>query len=568
MIGVASRWNIKAPVDAEAVSALAAALRVPRPLATLLIQRGYDTVDEAKAFLRPSLGRLSDPMDFRDMDRAVAILSDAIDRDETIFVHGDYDVDGQCAAALLTRVIRLAGGRVVPFVPHRIRDGYDFGPAGLKAARECGASVVLTCDCGTTAVGPITDAKAAGLKVIVTDHHLTAVLPPADAVINPNRFDCPSTSKELCGAGVAFKLAQALVAQRGMPDNVPLHFLDFVALATIADIVPLVSENRILVRYGLKSLAASRHAGIRALVDVVGLRGKRLRAGQVGFVIAPRLNAAGRIGDAMDGLLLLLTDDDDEAVERARALDTINARRQQIDVQILDEALDEIDHTVDLEEVYGLVLARDAWHPGVIGIVASRIVERFGRPTILVALEGETGRGSGRSIPKFDLHAALVGCQEHLERWGGHRQAAGLTIHRDCLDGFRSAFNAAVRSELSAEDLVPQQKIDVVVALEELDMDFERILRHLEPCGAGNPQPVLGVRNASARYPKTVGTNHLRFNLEDASGRLPAIAFGMADQVEEGWDAGPIDVAMRLELNEWQGRSTLQARVAQIKPAE
>ncbi len=568
MISVASRWNVRAPADEELAGSLAAALRIPQPLAALLIQRGYASPDEAKAFLRPSLDRLSDPFEMQDMEPAVEILCNAIEAGETIFVHGDYDVDGQCAAALLTRLLRLAGGQVVPFVPHRLRDGYDFGPAGLHAALSCKAGVVLTCDCGTTAHAPIAEAKRAGLRVIVTDHHLPTALPPADAVVNPRRADCPSSSKELCGAGVAFKLAQALVARLGLSANLPLHFLDLVALATIADIVPLVGENRILVRFGLKALAQSRHVGVRALIDVVGLGGKPLRAGQVGFVIAPRLNAAGRIGEAMEGLQLLLTEDENEAVDRARKLDTINARRQEMDTQILSEALDDIEHTVDLDREYGLVLARDAWHPGVIGIVASRIVERFGRPTILVALEGDSGRGSGRSVPKFDLHAALSQCQDHLDRWGGHRQAAGLTVRRDRLDAFRSAFNDIALRELTEDDIALKQRIDLVVPLDALNTDLERLLRHLEPCGAGNPQPVLGIRSAVAINPKIVGTNHLRFGLQDPTGRISAIAFDLADQVDAGWAAGPVDVAVRLELNEWQGRSELQARVTQIKSAD
>ena len=552
--------------DPAEVQSLAATLNLPPTLATLLVQRGHGSPDKARHFLKPSLEQLSDPFLVRDMRKAVECVARAIRSGRTILVHGDYDVDGQCAAALLTRVFRLAGGEVVPFVPHRLRDGYDFGPAGLAVARECGASLVVTCDCGVTATETVALARDAGLEVVITDHHLPRNLPPADAVVNPRRPDCESTSKELCGAGVAFKLAQALCHEMGMSENVPLHFLDLVALATVADIVPLTGENRTLVRFGLKMMERSRWTGLRALLQVTGLAGKTIRAGQVGYVLAPRLNAVGRLGDAMQGLELLLSDDERTAHALARSLETVNARRQEIDERILDQAVEQVEKAVDLEQSYGLVLAREGWHPGVIGIVASRIVERFTRPVILIALEGDEGRGSGRSIPRFDLHGALTQCADHLNRWGGHRAAAGLTLSRDRLEEFRSAFNDVARSELSGDDLIPTQRVDIIGAVESLDDNLERLMRHLEPCGAGNPAPVLGVERAYARMPETVGSNHLKFTLHDDTGSITAIGFGWADRLPDGWWREPVDVALRLDRNEWRGASTLQARIVQIKP--
>jgi single-stranded-DNA-specific exonuclease len=533
-----------------------------------LIQRGYGSPEEAKLFLRPSLADLTDPFLLRDMGQAVRLIADAVRSGQTILVHGDYDVDGQSAAALLTRFLRLAGGKVVPFVPHRMRDGYDFGPAGLAAALECGASLVLTCDCGVTATETIARAKGAGLTVVVTDHHLPGELPPADAIVDPRRPDCESPNDELCGAGVAFKLVQALCGELGLADNVPYHFLDLVAMATVADIVPLVGENRTLVRFGLRMIEQSRWAGLRALVQVTGLAGKPIRAGQVGYVLGPRLNAAGRIGNAMDGLRLLLTDDEAEAHDLARELDTANARRQEVDERILDEAVELIEQSVDLESTYGLVLGQDGWHAGVIGIVASRVVERYHRPTILVALEDDEGKGSGRSIPCFNLHDALKRCAEHLERWGGHKAAAGVTLKRRNLARFQGAFNEVVRAELTPDDLVPSQRIDIVGTVGSFDGDLERLMRHLEPCGAGNPGAVLGVERAFARAPGIVGHNHLKFTLDDGTGKLPAIGFGWGDRIEKSWLARPVDVAIRLDRHEWRGRSTLQARVVHIKPTD
>ncbi|HXM39218.1 MAG TPA: single-stranded-DNA-specific exonuclease RecJ [Gemmatimonadales bacterium] len=566
------RWVLTASADPAATRALADELRIPEPLAALLVQRGLASPELAKAFLRPDLERLSDPLCWADMPVAVELLVRAVRERRPILVHGDYDVDGQCAAAMLTRILRSAGGIVHAFVPHRIRDGYDFGPAGLAEAQRVGAGVIITCDCGITAVDAVAAARAAGIDVIVTDHHLPGdQLPPANAVLDPRRADCSSAEKNLCGTGVAFKLAQALVPALGLSPNLPLHFLDYVALATIADVVPLVGENRILVRHGLKMLADSRWVGLRALVETAGLGGKPLRAGHVGFILAPRLNAVGRIGDANDGLRLLLTEDPQEAARIARELETINARRQAMDQQIQDEAIELADKilTPDCTDC-ALVLAADGWHPGVIGIVASRLVERYGRPTFLIGWDesGEVGRGSGRSIAGFDLHGALHRVGAHLEKYGGHTMAAGLTIRRANYDAFRVAFLAVAGELLGPDDLAPSQRVDLEVPLGLMNEDLERLMRHLEPCGAGNPAPVFGVRNARAVGARRVGTNHLRFTLDDGSGVLPAIGFRWADAVPEGWLEHPLDVAFRLERDEWQGRVTLQARVAALAPSE
>ncbi len=568
MIALPSRWAVAPASDPALVDTLVDTLHLPATLAKLLVQRGFAAPEDAKRFLRPRLESLADPFVLRDMSRAVEIVSRAVRDGRTILVHGDYDVDGQCATTLLTRILRLAGAAVVPFVPHRVRDGYDLGPAGIAEATARGASVIITCDCGTTASETIRAARAQGIQVVVSDHHLSEQVAPADAVVNPQHPECASPLKQLCGAGVAFKLAQALAAELGLPESAPFHLLDLVALATVADVVPLVGENRTLVRFGLKALAASRWPGVRALVEVAGLSGRPLRAGHVGYILAPRLNAVGRIGNAMDGVRLLLSDDPVEAHRLARRLEETNARRQAMDELMLGEALEEIEQSVDLDREYGLVLARDGWHPGVIGLVASRVVERYHRPTVLVGLDGEEGRGSGRSIPGFDLHAALVECAPHLDRYGGHRMAAGLSVRRNRLDAFRAAFDAVAHDRLTAEDLIPTQRVDVVVPVEHLDDDLERLLRHLEPCGPGNPAPVLGVSGAGVRSPTVVGANHLKFALQDATGSIPAIAFNWADRVTDQWWRAPLDVAVKLERNEWRGESTLQARVVDIRPAD
>ncbi len=564
---IPARWTVAAPPDPGLTASLAADLHIPEPLAAILVQRGFTAPERAKAFLRPDLERLTDPLAWADMRRAVDLVTDAVRARAPILVHGDYDVDGQCAAAMLTRVLRSVGGNVHAFVPHRIRDGYDFGEAGLAEALRLRAGLIITCDCGITAVEAVRAARAAGIEVIVTDHHLPGdALPPASAVLDPRRPDCPSEDKDLCGTGVAFKLAQALVPALDLSPNLPLHFLDFVALATVADVVPLTGENRILVRHGLKLLAESHWTGVRALVEAAGLAGKPVKSGHVGFILAPRLNAAGRIGDANDGLRLLLTDDADEAARLARELETLNARRQALDQRVLDEAVERADAVLGPED-RALVLAADGWHPGVIGIVASRLVERYGRPAFLVGWEGDLGRGSGRSIAGFDLHAALHRVGHHLEKYGGHTMAAGLTIRRERYEAFRVAFLAVARDLLAPDDLVPAQRVDLELPLSLVSDDLEKLIRYLEPCGPGNPAPVFGVRGARAVGARRVGSNHLRFLLDDASGVLPAIAFQWADAIPDHWLAERLDVAFRLERDEWRGRTTLQARVAAIAPS-
>jgi single-stranded-DNA-specific exonuclease len=389
-------------------------------------------------------------------------------------------------------------------------------------------------------------------------------------VIDPQQPGDCSGLGQLCGTGIAFKLVQALTPALGLPANLPYHLLDLVALATIADIVPLTGENRILVRHGLKLLRESRWPGLQALIRVSGLAEREIRAGQVGFVLAPRLNAAGRVGDAADGLRLLLTDDPAEGERLALRLEGMNAERQALDQRILEEAVDQVERERDPARDAALVLASDSWHPGVVGIVASRVVERYGRPAFLIAFDGDIGKGSGRSISRFDLHAALVRCGDLLERFGGHHMAAGLTIRRERLEEFRERFAAVAREQLAPEDLGPEQRVDLVLDLEAVTDDLERLCRHLEPCGMGNPGPVFGARGVRFEGARRVGTGHLKGILADTASRLSAIGFGWADRapwLESGDQRPTVDVAFRVEQNEWQGAVSLQARIVALTPA-
>lgn len=562
------RWRLPEPVSAPEARALAGALRLPEPVGRILLARGVDTPEAAKAHLRPLLQHRADPVDFADLDAAARRVSRALDAGETILVHGDYDVDGISATALLTRVLRGLGGRVVPFVPHRLRDGYDFGPAGLARAREVDASLIVTVDCGIVAHDTVAAACAAGIDVVVTDHHTPGeILPDALAVVNPNRSDCRGPEKGLCGAGVALKLVERLLGIRGRDPQELLPHLDLVALATVADLVPLTGENRVLVRYGLRALKQTSKPGLRALLEVSGVDGE-VTAGQVGFRIAPRINAVGRLGDAADALELLLTDDPRRAAELAEHAEDTNRRRQDEDRRTLDEAMALVDE-LDPRTSFGVVLAREGWHPGVIGIVASRVVERIHRPVVLVALEDGRGRGSGRSIPGFHLYEAMHACRRHLARFGGHRQAAGMELAADDLAAFAADFDAEARRRLDGVELRGEVRADAELALSEADLELARLFGYLGPHGIGNPRPVFVARELEVvGEPRSVGSGHLKMHLREGGVTRPAIGFGLAERVPPDTLKGRrVDVLYQLTVNEWRGRQEAQLQLRDVRLA-
>jgi single-stranded-DNA-specific exonuclease len=564
-----ARWILPKPPDEDAVRELAAALSLPEIVSRLLLIRGYVSAEDAKLFLRPRLERLHDPFEFLSMDKAADRLAAAVRDKELVFIHGDYDVDGISSTTLLTRTIRGLGGNAMPFIPRRLEDGYDLSDAGVDAAIAAGAKVVVTCDCGTSAVSPVARLCRAGIDVIVTDHHLPGgELPDCLSVLNPKRSGCGYPDKDLAAVGVAFKLALALARRLGKNENFIWAMMDLVALATVADVAPLRGENRVFVRYGLKMLAETRNVGMRALIRAAGLDGKQLTAGRIGFILAPRLNAAGRLGHAIRGVELLLTEDEHEANAIARELEELNYKRQELDRATLEQARERV-LQLDLDEVFGIVLADEAWHPGVIGIVASRLVEEFGRPTILIGLSGDQGKGSGRSISKFDLHGALGQSSDYLLRYGGHRAAAGVTIARDQVDAFAARFNQVARSLLTAEDLVPEIRVDLEVSIDGMDERIESLFRHFEPFGIGNPTPVLLARNVTiAKPPRMIGHDGLKLVLDTGTGSLEAIGWGFAPRAAEFQPGSKVDIAFRLERDEYRGNSYLQARIADIRVSE
>jgi len=566
------RWVLPLPPPAAEVERLREATGLPATLCRLLLQRGHGDTAAARDYLRPHPGQIHPPV-MAGMAEAVARLRRAIEAGETILVHGDYDVDGICATVLYVRALRMMGARAEPFVPHRLTDGYDLTDAGVRAAAEVGARLILTGDCGIVAHEAVERAARAGIDVIVTDHHTPgATLPPAAAVINPNRSDCGYPNKALAGVGVAYKVCCALAAELGFPVERLACFLDLVAMASIADMVPLTGENRALVRWGLKVLAATPNPGLRALLESTGLAKKpEITAGQVGFILAPRINAVGRMGEAMVGVRLLLTDDPAEAASIAAMLETENRARQELDGRILREAMAVLEREYDPASDRGIVLAGEGWHPGVIGIVASRVVEQVHRPTVMIALDGDAeGKGSARSIPGFHLYDAMHACAHHLVRFGGHRAAAGCSIRRDRVDAFRAAFNEQARAGLTDDLLVPEVRIDLEVGLDEADARLLGLIRHMAPCGQGNPTPVFAARGVQVSgYPRLVGRNHLKLTLSGRGARLDAVGWGMGDRLRDlDPAAGSIDVAFKLEENTWNGRTSLQARLVDLRASE
>ncbi len=544
-------------------------LRLPEPLCRLLALRGCATADQATHYLKPRLERLHDPFLLAGMDAAAERLERAIRAQETILVHGDYDVDGICAAALYTRFLGGLGARVRVFVPNRMRDGYDLTHAGVRAAAEAGASVILTADCGTVAHDAVRAAAASSIDVLVTDHHSPGPdLPPACAVVNPNRQDCTYPDKGLAGTGVAFKLCQALGKARGLDTEQLWYFLDLVAIATIADLAPLTGENRVLTRFGLQLLRQSRNAGLRALLRTTRIdESEPISGGQVSHVLAPRINAVGRMGDAMRGVRLLLADDELEAERLALEMEQENDTRRAVDRETLVQALAMLERDYDPQRDYGVVLAAQGWHPGVIGIVASRVVEYIHRPTILIAVDADNGRarGSARSIPGFHLYEAVRDCGHLLERYGGHRQAAGLEVRPDRIDALRDAFNQRARSVLRPDDVQPRLRIDLDVHLAEITTELFSLMRHFAPFGMGNPTPAFAVRDVRlARPPRTVGAGHARLVLEQDGARLQAIGFGMAERIQSLEPLrNRLDVVFHLQENRWSGR--LQARLIDVR---
>lgn len=562
-------WVLRTPAAPELATRLALDLGVSETFARLLTNRGFTTIEQVHDFLEPSMDRLLDAFTMRDMDLAVTRVLRAVDEREQILVYGDYDVDGITSTSLLTATLTALGAKVSYFIPDRIRDGYGLSERGVDVARKRRVKLIITADCGITATNEVKLAKAAGIEVLVTDHHEPlGELPEAVAVLNPKRKDCPYPFKDLAGVGVVFKLVQGLAARR--PDLLPRSFvlghLDLVALGTIADVVPLLGENRIFAKIGLEQLCTSEKPGIVALKEVAGLKTRRVESGHVAYILAPRINAAGRLGNAESGVRLLLSTEPSAAAIIAESLEEDNTNRKKIDESTLEDALVQL-RRYGAELPPAIVLWSDRWHPGVLGIVASRLIERFHRPTILVACDGEEGKGSGRSVPGFDVHQALQECSDYLIGFGGHSYAAGLTIQAENLEAFRDRLCAVVTARIRPDDYIPKLAIDGPILLDDLNEDLVQFLDRLSPFGIGNAEPLFiadDVRLASP--PMVVSRNHLKMSIRQNGREMDCIGFGMGHMAGPlATEAGRISVAFVPTINVWQNRARLQLKLRDIQ---
>lgn len=551
-------------IDPTQRAALAQALSISSATASLLMARGVTTLDEATAWMSP--GRAHDPFLIPDMDRAVERLHRATIRQERICFYGDYDVDGMSATSIYLSFFRGLGANACAYVPHRVREGYGLNEGAIRKLAGEGVTLLVTSDCGTTSHREIELANRLGLEVIVTDHHQTDEdLPPALAVMNPHRRDARYPFRGLCSGGLAYKVAGAYESTYG-PGSVSLEsLLDLVALSTIADVVPLQDENRTFVRDGLAQISRGARCGIRALKQVSGVT-KPCTAETIAFKLAPRLNAAGRMDEAIKGVQLLTTESESDAKQLAEELDYLNRTRQQLEVEIMREALAE----VESRELPGaIVVASRRWHLGVIGIVAARLVERFHRPAIVIALNEEgVGKGSARTVPGFDLYQGLASCRDLLVAFGGHPSAAGVTVHEDRLPQFAERFAAAASQWAHSAGHVPSLHVDSEVRLDEVTHRLLHEIGALHPFGAGNPEPMFAGRRLEIMNARVVGEKHLKMTLRQ--GRSPAfdgIGFGMKSLEAQGLSLRtPVDVAFTPEWNHWNGEDRIQLRIRDMRP--
>jgi len=551
------RWTLASRPSRSSgiVEQLAREINVSEPLARILINRGIDTYNKAKEYFRPSFQYMHDPFLIDGMDRAVERMERALESEEKILVFGDYDVDGTNGASMLYLFFRKLGfpnERIVYHIPDRVKEGYGISRYGIDRGKEFGATVMIAVDCGITAVEQVEYARSQGIDVIICDHHEPGDrLPEAYAVLDPLKPGDAYPFKSLCGCGVGFKFIQAIAKSRGN-EEMAHEFIDFVTLATAADIVPLTGENRILVKLGLERINTNPRPGLRALIESSGLRFGKLNSGQIVFVIAPRNNAVGRLGDAMRAVELLTTEDEATARRYAQILEEENRNRRKIDEDTFIRAQELVENFLDLDNDAAIILHQENWHPGVIGIVASRLVEKYYRPTVMMTTVNGVAKGSARSIAGFDIHQALKRVEDKLVQFGGHKYAAGLAVEVDRVDEFRDAFNAVVKELMSKELLVRELSIDDEINLGELTPRFVRLLHEFAPFGPGNQRAVFLARGVEVLgSPRIVGNNHLRFKVRQNGRVLDAIGFSLGDMKDRLKQL--IDVVFSVDENDGYG---------------
>jgi single-stranded-DNA-specific exonuclease len=550
--------------DAAVVASLMQHMSLPPAVAQILALRGVNTPEECARYFDPQLSHFLDPFLFTDMEKVTARIFAAIQAKEKIVVYGDYDVDGITATVVLVRCLRRLGAICEYFLPNRLVDGYGLSAESVEKLAVLGAQLIITVDCGITACEEIQLAVAKGMDVIVTDHHEPKdKLPDAYAILDPKVAACGYPDDSLAGVGVALKLCQGLAKRALKPDSTWSDFLDLAAVGTAADIVQLVGENRVIARLGFAMLRTTKNIGLKALIDAQGLSGKNLTTRDVVFQIAPCMNAVGRLGDPRTSVELLLTEEPEEAARYARELKETNMERRAIDRAMQEEAFAWTQEHFNPENEYAVVAGSTGWHCGVVGIVASKVVERYHRPAILFSINSEgMARGSGRSIPSVPLHKVLAECGDLLEDFGGHAAAAGMTIKASNLDAFRIKFNEVVASMVKLEDMVPKVNADVLVSLPQCNYNLYQFLAKMEPFGPGNMRPSFLAKGLKKKFePRIVGSNHIRMMVVENGMALDAVGFNIGHRLQEFKKAETLSIVFALEENEWNGRKSLQMKI-------
>jgi single-stranded-DNA-specific exonuclease len=567
------RWTVAQPRPPEEIRALSSALRLPEAITKILLDRGITSFEAAKAYFHPTLDDLHDPFLMDGMERAVERVLRGIEQRESFFVFGDYDVDGTNGASMLYMFFRAIGVDVEFYTPDRIKEGYGVSKTGIEKAHRQGVKLFITIDCGITAIEQVEYANSLGMDVIICDHHEAGnVLPAAYAVLDPIKPGCKYPFKSLCGCGVGFKLVQAVAERLGRKELIG-EYLDYVTLASTADIVPLVGENRILARFGLQKINTTPRPGISALLENAGTRPGKIQTGQIVFVIAPRINAVGRLGDAMRAVKLLTSNDPVEAAELAAVMEEENINRRKLDEDTFHAAQAIAEERYMGDEHSALVLHHESWHPGVVGIVASRMVEKYYKPSIMMATVDGVAKGSARSVSGFDVYQALKRCEEKIIQFGGHKYAAGLTVELNRIDEFREAFNSAVRDLMTDDLKTPEVRIDVELSLSEITPAFRHYLGEFAPFGPGNMKPVFMTRNVEVSgTPRIVGKNHLRFKVRQNGFTFDAIGFGMGDRLREVLGRKDLSLVYIVEENDWtpngearDGETTPQLKIKDLR---
>jgi len=563
------RWEYANTEREEVIPKMQKELGVPRKIAHLLSLRGVNSYEQARAFFRPEVSRIHDPFLMKDMDKATARLAKAVRNREKVLVYGDYDVDGTTATSILQIFLKDFGVKVEYYIPHRFKEGYGVNAEGIEYAANIGADLIIAVDCGITAVKEAKIAAQKGMDLIICDHHQPGEqIPEAVAVLNPKRKDSTYPFDGLSGAGVVFKLVQGVLKKLGLGEQVAFKFLDLVAISTASDIVPMVDENRILVREGLKRINDDPRTGIKALLDLIQIEAGTVSTSSIVFSIGPRINAAGRMGDASKAVELLISETEQEAVASAHELEAVNIKRRDKDSATMEEAKLMVDREYDLDKISSMVLHKSDWHLGVIGIVASRLVDTYNRPAIMLSTVDGVVKGSARSIEGFNIYEALKECGGLLEQFGGHEFAAGLSIQKENLEEFRRRIDKIAENKLSDHDFKPELSIDCELDLSEVDMRFWKLLSQFEPFGPGNLRPNFvsrGVRVVG--IPTIVGSGHLKMKVaQNGSGAFDVIGFNMHEYlpVIRNSDDQKLDIAYSLEENYWNGRKTLQVRLRDI----